>query len=499
MAISTLRQYWFLAIAIVAAVIIRLAIGYGSIDDAFITFRYARNLADGLGFVYNAGERVIGTTTPLWTMIMAGLYALGFHGLENGAFFMSMACDIVTICLVYFCGTRIGLSQKAASLAALLFAICPLTVSHSVSGMETSLFTALLMAAFYCRLSRPKYMAVFAALAVLTRPEAALAVVLIALSLANDQRACLKFIVTVGGIVGLWFLFAYLYTGSLLPQSILAKKAIYPSPWYVTLFWSFIMLSSPGFTCQWHWSPAMLVGACLFLTLCGFSPLLLRTAWKERASAPILLFAPGLLFLYTINGVMIFPWYLGPLAPMICLALAFFADKLQRRNNPIKAGCFATACFLWMVCGYSINTSGSRAPLTVWGISTAREDTLQRIGVWLKPQLKPGQTVALPEIGAFGYANDAPLFDVCGLVSPEAVKYYDTSFFDNGGRQRGMIPARMVYEMKPAYIVAAKFFFEGQLLRDPWFEQHYSLIDSRTVHWLDSALQYQTYRLTEIP
>ena len=35
-------------------------------DDAFISFRYARNLVDGLGLVFNAGERVEVCTNPLW-------------------------------------------------------------------------------------------------------------------------------------------------------------------------------------------------------------------------------------------------------------------------------------------------------------------------------------------------------------------------------------------------------------------------------------------------
>ena len=36
-------------------------------DDAFISFRYARNIADGLGPVFNPGERVEGASNPLWT------------------------------------------------------------------------------------------------------------------------------------------------------------------------------------------------------------------------------------------------------------------------------------------------------------------------------------------------------------------------------------------------------------------------------------------------
>jgi hypothetical protein len=46
------------------------------IDDSYITFRYARNLLAGLGLVYNSGERVLGTTTPVYTLLMAGLASL---------------------------------------------------------------------------------------------------------------------------------------------------------------------------------------------------------------------------------------------------------------------------------------------------------------------------------------------------------------------------------------------------------------------------------------
>src|SRR5687768_8996504 len=42
-------------------------------DDPFITYRYAMNLRDGLGFVYNPGERILSTTTPLYTLILATL------------------------------------------------------------------------------------------------------------------------------------------------------------------------------------------------------------------------------------------------------------------------------------------------------------------------------------------------------------------------------------------------------------------------------------------
>src|SRR5438046_1501989 len=46
-------------------------------DDAFITYRYAENLARGLGLVYNPGERVEGYSNFLWTLMMAVVVKLG--------------------------------------------------------------------------------------------------------------------------------------------------------------------------------------------------------------------------------------------------------------------------------------------------------------------------------------------------------------------------------------------------------------------------------------
>ena len=46
-------------------------------DDAFISFRYAANLLDGHGLVYNPGERVEGYTNFLWTVLMAAAMGAG--------------------------------------------------------------------------------------------------------------------------------------------------------------------------------------------------------------------------------------------------------------------------------------------------------------------------------------------------------------------------------------------------------------------------------------
>src|SRR3972149_11992101 len=48
-----------------------------TIDDAYITFQYARNVAIGNGPVFNTGERVEGYSCPLWVFLLAGIDRLG--------------------------------------------------------------------------------------------------------------------------------------------------------------------------------------------------------------------------------------------------------------------------------------------------------------------------------------------------------------------------------------------------------------------------------------
>ena len=42
-----------------------------TIDDSFISYRYAANLAAGHGLVFNHGEWVEGYSNPMWVLILA--------------------------------------------------------------------------------------------------------------------------------------------------------------------------------------------------------------------------------------------------------------------------------------------------------------------------------------------------------------------------------------------------------------------------------------------
>src|SRR5205085_5248997 len=66
-------SYSLLAVVLfaIAARLYLLITTHRTVEDFFITLRYAENIAHGAGFVYNAGERVLGTTTPLYTLYLA--------------------------------------------------------------------------------------------------------------------------------------------------------------------------------------------------------------------------------------------------------------------------------------------------------------------------------------------------------------------------------------------------------------------------------------------
>jgi hypothetical protein len=117
-------------------------------DDAYISFRYADNLARGRGVVYNPGEPVEGYTNFLWVLLTAAGITLGLDPLDV-AFFFGKAAFVATVlgcALLIFRGTRNHASDVLGlvPLAWLVFATD--YEKFAASGLETTFFGALLVA-----------------------------------------------------------------------------------------------------------------------------------------------------------------------------------------------------------------------------------------------------------------------------------------------------------------------------------------------------------------
>ncbi len=75
---------------------------YTLFDDAMVSMRYAKNLADGNGLVWNAGgEKVEGFSNPLWTFAMAGAHLLGLPARHVSLVIQLLSVGLMTGTLVF--------------------------------------------------------------------------------------------------------------------------------------------------------------------------------------------------------------------------------------------------------------------------------------------------------------------------------------------------------------------------------------------------------------
>ncbi len=143
----------------VAMVAIQAWFGLCLQDDAYISFRYARNAALGHGLVYNPGEPVEGYTNFLWTVLFV---PVEWAGLDPGPV-AALLGTLFTVALVH-AAWRLG---DRRALAPLLVAAFPGLALEGVQGLETCFYAWLVTWA----LIGGRLWPVLAGLAALTRPE----------------------------------------------------------------------------------------------------------------------------------------------------------------------------------------------------------------------------------------------------------------------------------------------------------------------------------------
>jgi len=118
------------------------------LDDSFITFRHFRNLFEGQGLQFNAGERVEGYTNFLWGVVGW----IGMHlDVEPIDFtqWVSVGAQAVTLLVVYRIGLVASGRPGRALLAPLLLSGQIAFVAYPMTGMETSFFAMLVTLSFH--------------------------------------------------------------------------------------------------------------------------------------------------------------------------------------------------------------------------------------------------------------------------------------------------------------------------------------------------------------
>lgn len=380
------------------------------LDDAYITYRYARNLAAGDGFVYNRGERVLGTTTPLFTLLLVPVARAGL-ALDTTAKLLGAIADVL-LCALLWQLLRKHHRTSTGWLAAVFYATFYAALLACGYGMETQWFMLLVVLAFAAAVAgRFTAAAAAAAAATLTRPEGLLATGILAVMVARgvwrrESKLPWRALVLYLAIVGSWVLFASLYFGQPIPNSVMAKAAMRwmgPSHWL-----QFFFLRNPVVLLLWvGWA----VGCVLALR--SRNPVLLLFAvW---GAVYVLFFLVG-------RPAFLAAWYFPPLVLSLLVLSAAAADAVAARLIGGGARRLSLVMGLWLA---AMALLLPRALESARSTSIAAQRVYHPLAAWVRDHAGPDDTVFAGDVGYLGYFSHRRILDSAGLVSPEVWRYFD--------------------------------------------------------------------------
>jgi len=425
-------------------------------DDAFIAFRYARNLADGLGPVFNAGDRVEGASNPLWTAMLALVSKTGADTVI-AAVVLSMACALVSLWLSLRL-FDVALAATAPTPAAeerterrrfrglktVLFVGLVVSlpmVYYATSGLETHAELACLLLGALLHIEArslndgKRYVASqFAFLAVaLMRPEGILFFFVGAAFLAyacRRRRAGTGTGLTRAAWFGIalplavyiaFFAVKALYYGAVVPNTYLAKPGA--SVGYLAPLWRGWIYLVRFF---------LVSGQVLILPFCAI-------AFTDGARRYTCLFLGGLVgaqltFIMLVGGdVLRFDRFTVPFTPfLLALALVGFIrlDALARvrsRRLSIAAALFCVALMAGLNGGRTY-LALNKTCIHDWMNSSVH----RRVGVFLRDNLPPDASVVVNEVGAIAYESRLTTYDMIGLTDATVGRFLHQSYLRFG-------------------------------------------------------------------
>lgn len=503
-----------------------------TVDDAYITFRYARNLVNGVGFVYNADERVLGTTTPAYTLLLAfSAIVSGWQDFPHLALAVNALCDAIAFCLLLRLAARLTGRRWLGLLAALLFSLDARLLDFSTGGMESSFnLLGILLALTLFFHGRTRWAVAAASLATLIRPDGAMLALAIFITLGwpvwrEPKRWPWKEAALFLAVVAPWLIFAFIYFGHPIPQSMLAKSVVYRlegglafRAFLVQLRTIFPFSLPPLNDPEPLWR--QLLQAALPFSLCVLG----LWAASKRHARVWLIGVYVLLFIafFSAGNPLWLGWYEIPLLPLyqllILLAAVWLGERLvfhlpassrpenlsdQRapfdyaailrhsfasqdaaplrvldsilslsRTQAILRFTFYVSLALLMSLPQLSRLNAlpwERAERPRWVVNSSfnkeRESDYVRLAQMLAPAVQSGQAVAIPEIGAFGYFYPGKIFDTTGLVTPAIHKYFPLPPEIPVGLYT--VPSQIIFTERPAVFITFDSFIGEDLLRTP--------------------------------
>lgn len=490
-----------------------------TVDDAYITFRYAQRLVAGAGLTYNDGERVLGTTTPAYTLLLAGLAGLtGFADYPRLALMLNALFDTLSFCLLMRLVSRLSGGRALGLVAAGLYALDGYALDFSTGGMETSVYVAAILLTLVLFFENQKnWAAAVAGLVLLIRPDGGiLGLVLFAAwtwtAVRPGQgwrgwpwRPGLIF----AAVVIPWFMFAWAYYGSPLPHSVIAKAVWHARPPLTALSTMLVQLRAVFPFSIFPLRGAESFGMEVLRALFPASLCVLGLWWLRRRQPQVWIlgaYIVGFITFFAIGNPYWFGWYQVPLMPLYQLLILAAAALtpialLKRADRRVRS--LTQVGVVGLAAGLMALPQLSRLNLVPWETPQAapwtlntfytnvnREADYALLGEMLAPAAQAGRLAAIREIGAFGYTYPGQVYDISGLVTPDVLQY--RPFPEN--------TRTMLFAERPDIFISLDGFIEDSFSpADPEFLQLYRPSIGLVSHAVFGTQRLIAYRRADLP
>jgi arabinofuranosyltransferase len=412
------------------------------LDDTWIHLQFARNVAEGYGFSFNAGVPSSGSTAPLWTLVLSVPLLIGL-GPVVSAKALGIVLVVITAVAAASLTRRLSGSAWAGLLAGVAVGITPRMAWAALSGMEVPLYAALVTLAMllYVRAadtpSAGWLWAVAAGLAGWARPETFVAGgLLVCAWLLGPAR-----VPGTRRLVAGWWrapaIFALVVAGFLAFNLVVGGRPL-PNTYYAKHYGMGTAVS----LAEGRLTDALLDAVRYPVNLLGDS-----IRWQ--ASHDGLLFGAALVGLLALAGALGSPAPSGGRALLAVLILSPIAKGLAAPQPPLLVhdgryiahllvlGLVVCACGAaalarlsrprWLVPALAVAGIAHVGGATFGAMRTYADevqninDLQVRTGRWLSAHTAPDARVATNDIGAIAFFSRRFILDTEGLVSPDAI------------------------------------------------------------------------------
>jgi arabinofuranosyltransferase len=367
-----------------------------TIDDNFISYRYARHLADGQGLVWNVGEKAVeGFSNLLWVLILALIGRAGID-IPIAAKIIGFLTGGVIVWILPRFSERVTGSAAWSWVPSLLVSLSIPWILWAVAGGEVmlfSLFFLLLVWGLLEEKSRPVLLSLGCVGMILTRPDGTFYVLAALLSRFVDQRSWSAWFgslrIPLGlsalAILGLE-LFRLAYFGDWIPNTLRAK----------------VLSSSPGLPLVGLW----------FLIALPFLALLIWMYWKGLGGPfPLIVLCVAIINAFAVSHTSIvmnlIQRYHTFLLPVLFAPVPLLLNRVNSRK------------LAYLLVVGAIGWSATAWPNAYQYVRQERFmcDYRDKVSQSLLSDLPSGSRLGLVDVGIIGYRTGLPIVDMWGLCN----------------------------------------------------------------------------------